>query len=88
MHQSVRTVTDNYGCQKEKEKNQYMDKIRKIDEENKDKNKIVLNELFPEKVYKEIEPNEVEKQITDTKKSGISQIIMDILEKIKSIFNK
>ncbi len=70
------------------EKNQYMDKIRKIDEENKDKNKIVLNELFPEKVYKEIEPNEVEKQITDTKKSGISQIIMDILEKIKSIFNK
>lgn len=70
------------------EKNQYMDQIKKIDEENKEKNKIVLNELFPEKVYKEIEPNEVEKQITDTKKSGISQIIMDILEKIKAIFKK
>lgn len=73
----------------ENKKTQYMEELKSIDEKCKEGQKLVLHEIFPEiKPDTKVEPNNEEKQITETKKSGIAQMIMELLEKIKAIFKK
>lgn len=75
----------NYWSTPEK-KNEYMETLRTLDEQYKEKHKLVLNEIFPDKDrFKNLKPIETENQITDNKKSGIVQTILD---KIKSILKK
>ena len=70
------------------EKQEYMDKLKKLDEEYNEKHKLVLNEIFPKIEAKPVEPNEEEKQITNTEKTGFMKIIMDLLDKNKDIIKK
>lgn len=75
------------------QKTEFMDELRAIDKKYEEEHKLVLNEIFPKvepykKVESNIEPNIEETQITEAKKSGIAQKIIEILEKIKAIFNK
>ena len=71
------------------QKTEYMNELRELDKKYEEEHKLVLNEIFPKvEPDKKIEPNIEETQITETKKTGIAQRIMEILEKIKAIFNK
>lgn len=68
------------------EKSEYMETLRALDEQYKEEHKLVLQEIFPDKDrFKNLKPIETENQITDNKKNGIVQTILD---KIKSIFKK
>lgn len=68
------------------QKNKYMETLRALDEQYKEEHKLVLQEIFPDKDrFKNLKPIETENQITDNKKNGIVQTILD---KIKSIFKK
>ena len=73
---------------KVEQKNQYMSTLRQLDEQYKEENKLVLNEIFPKREYKPIEPNNEEKQIVEKGKNSFSQKIMEILERLKNIFKK
>lgn len=78
----------NYWCTSE-QKNEYMETLRKIDEQYKEEHKIVLNEIFPNKDrFENIETNDTETQIVEAKKGGIAQIISNLLDKIKNLFRK
>ena len=68
------------------QKNKYMDRIKELDAKYREEHKPELNELFPKKEYEPVEPNNTEKQIAE--KTGFTQTIMEILEKIKSLFKK
>lgn len=71
------------------QKTEYMKELKAIDEKYEEEHKLVLHEIFPKiEPDKKIEHNIEETQITETKKTGIAQMIMEILEKIKAIFNK
>ena len=65
-----------------------MSTLRQLDEQYKEENKLVLNEIFPKREYKSIEPNNEEKQIVEKGKNSFSQKIMEILERLKNIFKK
>ena len=68
------------------QKSKYMDKIRELDAKYREEHRPELNELFPKKEYEPVEPNYTEKQIAE--KTGFAQKIMEILEKLKSLFKK
>lgn len=71
------------------QKTEYMKELKALDEKYEEEHKLVLHEIFPKiEPDKKVEPNVEETQITETKKSGIAQMIMEILEKIKAIFKK
>lgn len=75
----------NYWSTPEK-KYEYMETLRKLDEEYNEKHKLVLQEIFPDKDrFSNLAPIEKENQITDNKKTGIVQTILD---KIKNILKK
>ena len=68
------------------EKNEYMENLRRLDEEYNEKHKLVLQEIFPDKDrFKNLAPIETDSGIAENKKSNILQTILD---KIKNILKK
>ena len=75
----------NYWSDPEK-KYKYLETLRKLDEQYNEEHKLVLQEIFPEKDrFQNLAPIETENKITDNKKTGIVQSILD---KIKNILKK
>lgn len=75
----------NYWSDPEK-KYEYLETLRKLDEQYNEEHKLVLQEIFPDKDrFQNLAPIETENKITDNKKTGIVQSILD---KIKNILKK